>query len=146
MTERVLVVDDDAPNAQYVRDLLADWGFEPAFAYSAEHALAVAKQRSVDAVITDLRMPDIDGFALIRKLRAMDPTVAVIAVTAFGSAESGTRALEAGAAVYLTKPFQPDVLGERLRQVLGRRALRIKNERLRRDVDAHLKDNDPRRR
>lgn len=146
MAERVLVVDDDAANAQYVRDLVADWGFEPAVAYSADHALAVVRQRAVDAAVTDLRMPEVDGFELIRKLRALDPNVAVIAITAFGSSESGSRALEAGAAVYLTKPFQPEVLGDRLRQVLDRRATRLKNERLRREVDALLEDSDPRRR
>ena len=142
---RVLVVDDDVANAIFIRDLLADWGYEPAVAYSADHALAVARERALDALITDLRMPDVDGFALIRQLRAADPAVAVIAITAFGSSESGGRALEAGAHTYLTKPFQPDLLEERLRQVLERRAVRLKNERLRHAVDQVLGDTEPRR-
>jgi two-component system OmpR family response regulator len=145
ITPRVLVVDDDAANALFLRDLLADWGYEPAVAYSADHALAVARGRAVDVLITDLRMPTTDGFALIRRFRELDPAVAVIAITAFGSEESGSRAMQAGANAYLTKPFQPDALEERLRQLLERRAQRLKNERLRRDVDQLLRDKDPQR-
>jgi two-component system, OmpR family, response regulator len=138
MTAQLLVVDDDVANAAFIRDLAVDWGYEAAVAHSAEEALAVAGRRSFDLVVTDLRMPGIDGFALIRQLRERQPALAVIAITAFGSSESGIRALEAGASAYVTKPFQPDVLGERIRQALDRRALRLKNERLRRDVDRLL--------
>jgi two-component system, OmpR family, response regulator len=138
MTAQLLVVDDDVANAAFIRDLALDWGYEAAVAHSAEEALALAARQSFDLVVTDLRMPGVDGFALIRKLRERHPSMALIAITAFGSSESGVRALEAGASTYLTKPFQPDVLGDRIRQALERRALRLKNERLRRDVERLL--------
>jgi two-component system response regulator HydG len=138
MTAQLLVVDDDVANAAFIRDLAVDWGYEVAVAHNAEEALALAGRQTFDLVVTDLRMPGMDGFALIRQLRERQPLVALIAITAFGSSESGVRALEAGATTYLTKPFQPDVLGDRIRQALERRALRLKNERLRRDVERLL--------
>ena len=142
---QVLVVDDDEANALFIRDLAADWGYEAAVAHNAEQALALASGREFDLVVTDLRMPGADGFQLIRELRERQPLLAIVAITAFGSTESGSRALEAGATAYLPKPFRPDVLEQRIRQALDRRLLRLKNERLRRDVEQLLrKSDDPR--
>ncbi len=134
---RVLVVDDDAAYVLSVCDLLASWGYEAVAAYSSDEALAVAAGRGVDLLITDLRMP---GVALIRRFRELDPTAAVMAITAFGNKETGTQAMQAGANAYLTKPFQPDELAHRIRQLLEWRAVRLRNERLRRDVDGLLRD------
>ena len=143
---QVLVVDDDVANATFIRDLAADWGYDAAVAHSTNEALEVAAGRDFDVVVTDLRMPGPDGFELIRALRERQPALAIVAITAFGSSESGARAIEAGATAYLTKPFQPEMLEARIRQALDRRALRLKNERLRRDVDRLLgESDDPRR-
>jgi two-component system response regulator HydG len=143
-TAQVLVVDDDVANAVFIRDLAADWGFDAAVAYSADQALELAGLREFDLVVTDLRMPGGDGFQLIRQLRERQPAIAIVAITAFGSSESGVRALEAGASAYLPKPFQPEMLEERVRHALDRRALRLKNERLRRDVDRLLRETEDR--
>jgi two-component system response regulator HydG len=143
---QVLVVDDDEANAVFVRELAVDWGYEAAVAFNAEQALVLASTRDFDLVVTDLRMPGADGFQLIRKLRERHPLLAIVAITAFGSYESGARAIQTGASAYLSKPFCPDALEERMRHALERRAMRVKNERLRRDVEQLLRQTGARKR
>jgi DNA-binding NtrC family response regulator len=135
---QLLVVDDDVANAAFISDLAADWGYDAAVAHCTQQALEVAAARHFDVVVTDLRMPGADGYELIRILRKRQPALAIVAITAFGSFESGARAIQAGAYAYLAKPFQPNALEQRIRRALERRALRLKNERLRRDVERLL--------
>jgi two-component system response regulator HydG len=135
----VLIVDDDAAHAALVRDIVVSCRYEAEIALNANAALQKIKQRAYDLVITDLRMPGMDGIELIQRLRAGDPKLAIIAVTAFGTTDTGVRACQAGAGSYLTKPFRPSQLREEMENLLKWHTMRSRIERLTADVDEHLR-------
>jgi PAS domain S-box-containing protein len=102
--ERVLVVDDEEFILETTREALRDVGYRVLTASGAEEALQAVEQGEVDVVVTDLRMPNVDGFDLIRALRARHPNLPIIAAS--GVADGRTdEALNAGAQAFLAKPF-----------------------------------------
>jgi len=117
--ERVLIVDDEEFILETAREALRDAGYRPLTATGAEEALRVIEEsdRSVDVVVTDLRMPDVDGFDLIRTLRARSPNLPIVAAS--GVADGRTdEALEAGAQAFLAKPFSAETLENTLHEAL----------------------------
>ncbi len=117
----VLVVDDEAN----IRDLLAEYlsadGFDVAHAGSGERALEVLSQRDVDLVILDVRLPGIDGFETLRRIRRVSD-VMVLMLTARAEEADTLIGLEVGADDYVTKPFSPREVVARVRTLLRRRA------------------------
>ncbi|CAN5808268.1 sigma-54 dependent transcriptional regulator [soil metagenome] len=122
-----------------MRDLLSeeleDAGFEVAAAGGAAAGLEVARAGRFDLVVTDLRMPEMDGFDLIRGVRALPDAPHVLMITAFGSIESAIRALKLGAYDYITKPFEMEELLLGIEKALENRTLHKDNARLRREVE-----------
>jgi len=102
----VLVVDDDAAVGKVLRAILAQAGCEAVHAESVAQALAVLRERSVDVVISDLRMPDTDGFGMLELLKQSWPDVPLIMLTAHGSVPLAVTAMRAGAADFMLKPFE----------------------------------------
>jgi DNA-binding NtrC family response regulator len=133
---RVLVVDDDPNLARFVVEVLADARYEADAAESAAAAMARLETESWDVVVTDLRMPGASGLELIEWIKAYDPRIAVLAVTAYGSIETAVRAIRVGAADYITKPFEPDALLLAVDKCARDRQLRLEVARLRTAVDA----------
>jgi DNA-binding NtrC family response regulator len=107
---RVLVVDDEFEMAAVLADSLRESGFEAFALRSGREALEVLRHESVDVIVTDLRMPGVDGLKLLRKSRELDPTRPVILMTAHGALDSALEAATQGAYHYLTKPFSPKYL------------------------------------
>src|SRR6188508_2385570 len=103
-TGRILVVDDEVNARTALAELLRDEGYEVETAADAFKALGKFESFSPHVVITDLKMPGMDGIDLVKKVRAADESVGVIVMTAFGAVESAIEAMRAGAAEYLTKP------------------------------------------
>jgi CheY-like chemotaxis protein len=117
--ERVLVVDDEEFILETTREALRDVGYRVLTASGGEAALqAIAEaDEGVDVVVTDLRMPDMDGFALIRTLRARYPNLPIVAAS--GVADGRTdEALDAGAHAFLAKPFTSETLQSALHEAL----------------------------
>ncbi len=112
---RVLVVDDKPNFLSLYRKLLAD-RMEVLTAGSAAEALEILAETQVEVVLSDIRMPGMDGIALLRKLKARHPTIEVILVTAHGDIPQAVLAMQEGAYSYLTKPFDPE---EALRELEG---------------------------
>ena len=104
----VLVVEDERVLRESVAELLADEGFEVLQAGDGKSACEVVLRRPVDLVISDVRMPEMDGMALLAYLQKAAPQTPVIMVTAFGTVESAVAAMRAGAYDYLLKPVQFD--------------------------------------
>ena len=125
MRERVLIIDDDERLAGMVSTYLAGRGFEVSCAPDATAGLAAAAAGGVDAVLLDVMLPDLDGFEVLRRLRADPGTAAlpVLMLTARGEATDRIVGLEMGADDYLPKPFDPRELLARLRAVLRRVSL-----------------------
>ena len=107
---RILVVDDEVNARTALAELLRDEGFEVETAADAFKALGKYEAFSPHIVITDLKMPGMDGIELVKKLRANEDPPAVIVMTAFGAVSSAVDAMRAGAAEYLTKPINFDEL------------------------------------
>ena len=105
---RVLIVDDDAAILKVLSSQLAQAGMRSYEAQSAERALEVLDSRPVDVVLTDLRMPGVDGMALLQRVVRSWPEVPVIVLTAHGTIELAVETMKAGAADFIVKPFDRD--------------------------------------
>ena len=117
--ERVLVVDDEAFVLETTREALRDSGYRVLVAEDGEAALRQVEEtnEAVDVVITDLRMPNVDGLALIRTLRARYPNLPIIAASGMADGRS-EEALKAGAHTFLAKPFSEEELRGALHEAL----------------------------
>ncbi len=138
MAERdasILIVEDDAAMRDLLSEELGDAGFAVQAAAHAAAGLEVARSQHFDLIITDLRMPEMDGFDLIRGVMALPEPPHVVMITAFGSIETAIRAVKLGAYDYITKPFEIEELLLVADKALGERALRTKIERLQREVE-----------
>jgi len=134
---RVLVVDDKLAMAETLADGLADNHFDATACGSARAALDLVLTKEVDVVVTDLRMPELDGLALLDAIRAAKPGVQIIVMTAFGAIDSAVEAIRKGAFHYLTKPFKLDELVIFVRRAIEERALRREAAELRKQLGAH---------
>src|SRR5438552_2565840 len=122
---RVLVVDDEASARSGLEKLLRQEGFSVHVAADGPSALAIAGEHPPDVVVTDLKMPGMDGVELLTKLREQDRDLPVVVVTAFGEVASAVHAMRAGADDYLTKPVDFDALTLSIERALQRRVLRV---------------------
>jgi DNA-binding NtrC family response regulator len=122
----VLIVDDEETTRDLCRDVVADAGLRTRTASTTEQALDILEQFSVDIVITDLRIPQIGGLGLLKRIRETYPQTAVIVLTQYGTIESAVEATRMGAADYVTKPFHVPELRGKLDRVV--RSLEIDQE------------------
>jgi DNA-binding NtrC family response regulator len=119
-TERILIVEDDSATRGGLTELVRTWGFLADSAADGEEGLEKISSFRPSIVVTDLVMPRRTGLELLESLRDIDPTIAVILLTAQGSVESAVEAIRNGAYDYLTKPVDP----QRLRILLDKAAER----------------------
>src|SRR5437868_6622554 len=106
----VLIVDDEKITAFYLKDLLTAANYEVQLAQNGEEALEHLARRRFSLLITDLVMPGIDGFALVKKVKQGHPDLPVFILTAHGSYDVARKAQTIGADDYLLKPVKPDQL------------------------------------
>ena len=116
----VSIVDDDASLRRSVRNLLSSAGFAVQTFVSAEEFLESPHRTNTGCLVLDLRMAGMTGFDLLKHLRAAGSLVPVIILTAHGDDEARWRALQAGAAAFLGKPFRSDALLDAVRTALHR--------------------------
>ncbi len=135
---RILVVDDEANARTALVALLGEEGYSVESAADGFKALPKLDEFAPDVVLTDLKMPGMDGLELMKRARAQDPERAVVVMTAHGAVDSAVAAMQAGAASYLTKPLNFDELLLVLERTLERRRLRVEAGQLRqRLADKH---------
>jgi DNA-binding NtrC family response regulator len=131
----ILVVEDDAAMRDLLMDTLSDEGYRVDTAAGGYAGIARVQKGGVDLVVTDVRMPDLDGLDMLREIRsgsANPPHVLVI--TAFGSIDTAIKAVRLGAHDYITKPFSMDTLVLAVDKALEERGLREEVARLREEV------------
>lgn len=122
----VLVVDDDRQLAEAIADGLCDRGFDAVACWTANDAISRVRKSGLDALVTDLRMPNIDGFTLLEASREAFPSRPVIVMTAFSAIDSAIESIRRGAFHYITKPFKVDELALFLGRALDR--VNLENE------------------
>ncbi len=130
----ILVVDDDADMRAWVKEDLEHEGFVVETAAGGRPGVERVKAGGIDLVVTDVKMPDLDGLDLLREVREVDPSPFVIVVTGFGSIDTAIRAVKLGAYDYITKPFKIDQLLLSIDKALAERSLRSEVTRLREEV------------
>jgi two-component system response regulator HydG len=127
---RVLVVDDDAGVRYTLREILSSEGLVVDEASDGAEALARYDARPAPLVVTDLRMPHVDGMELLRRLAERSPVPRVVMITAHGSERQAVEAMKAGAYDYFRKPFENDELLAVVRRAVDAVRLTHENERL----------------
>jgi DNA-binding NtrC family response regulator len=132
MKSRILVVEDEDKLRRVIELHLAASGYEVDKAPTAEEALRLADR--ADLILTDLRLPGMDGIELLSILQRQDSRVPVVVMTAFGSVEKAVEAMKAGAVDFLMKPFSLDHLVAVIAKALEFRALRDENRELREEL------------
>src|SRR6201996_6486549 len=132
-TARILLVEDEDKLRRVIQMHLESAGFEVDGAPTAEQALPLATV--ADLVITDLRLPGMNGVELIQQLQARGIPAAVVVITAHGSVETAVEAMKLGAADFLQKPFSLDHLTTVVQKVMAVQMLRDENRRMREELD-----------
>ena len=135
---QLLIVEDDAANREYLAESLVDEGYRVDVAAGGRAGIERVRHGGVDLVVTDVKMPDMDGLDMLAEIRGSadpaNPPPHVIVITAFGSIETAKRALKLGAHDYITKPFEIDDLLTAVEKALDERTLRSEVVRLRKEV------------
>ena len=132
----ILIADDEEPIRHVLTVLLADQGYFVRAVKDGHEALRELAARDYDALVTDVRMPGMDGLSLVRAVGREAPETTVIVMSAYGSHDLALEAMKAGAYDYLGKPFRPDEVLLVLRKAEERERLRAENRRLRREIEA----------
>ena len=134
MKPRILVVDDEERMASVVAMALGRAGYDCETCAGGEAALLAVDARGADVVVTDWRMPGMDGIELLRRLHVKRPALPVILITAHGSVPSAVAAMREGAFDYLTKPFDNDELRALVGRALDLTRLERENRYLKQEV------------
>ena len=127
MAESILIVDDELPLRSMIRRLVEGLGYTTLEAESAEQALEIITQTAMDLVITDLKMPEMDGLELAQRLLEQDSDRPVLLMTAYADLDSARRAVKIGIYEYFTKPFDVNDVVAGVQRALERRRLVLEN-------------------
>jgi two-component system response regulator PilR (NtrC family) len=138
-TGDILIVDDERSMREFLGIYLRREGYRIEAAAGGSEAIASIKARAFDVIITDLRMPDVDGLTILAEAKRVRPDTEVIVVTAFSTTETAIAAMKAGAHDYLTKPFKIDEVGLVVDRAMEKRRLARENVALRDEIKGRYK-------
>ena len=133
-TLRIVVVDDEPAQRELIAGFLTKQGHEVFAAESGAEALAHVRDRQVDLVLSDCRMPGMSGPDLLQKIKAVNPEIPLILMTAYGTVETAVQAMKDGAADYLTKPLDLEELLVRVGRVTEQARLKSEVRELQRQL------------
>ena len=123
----ILVVDDDTAHRTMLRTLVGGWGYEISEADDGEAAIRLVRERAYDLVLMDVRMLKVSGLEALAAVKAINPAIPVVIMTAFSSVETAVAALKQGAHDYLTKPLDFDELRVTLERSMEHTRLKAEN-------------------
>ena len=130
---RLLIVDDERSIRFGIGEWARDAGYEPLEAANGKEALELVREQPVDAVVLDLKLGDMDGLQVLKRLRELEPQLPVVMLSAHATFDHVVQAVQAGAFWFLSKPLDNDALGALLDRA-------IENARLQREVDVHRRE------
>jgi DNA-binding NtrC family response regulator len=131
---RILIADDEASIRDGLVDVLTDEGYDVTGAADGGEAVAAIEQCSYDVVVTDLRMPGVDGLEVLRRVRELSPQTLVLLITAYASVETAVEALRNGAHDYILKPLIVEDVLSKIHRLLEYRRLAWETQMLRREI------------
>ena len=130
----ILIVDDEKNTREGLKKFLEARDFDVTTAEGGGEALRQIEKEKPDIVLADLRMPEMDGMALLEKIEAKYPEISVIVLTAYGTVENAVKAMKRGAFYYLTKPVNLEELEFLIKKALTQQSLQEENRELRREL------------
>lgn len=133
---KILVVDDEKSMRDFLSIMLNKEGYEVSTAGNGEDALRAVQAEIFDLVITDVKMPRIDGLEVLKMVKDVSPETVVLMITAFATTETAVEAMKLGAYDYITKPFKVEEIRLVIRKALEKRSLRKENILLRREMES----------
>lgn len=119
--DKILVIDDEAIIREGLRQTLSLEGYQVELAENGRVGLEKLQKNDFSAVISDLKMPHMDGFEVLKTIQVLQPEIPVIIITGFATVDSAVDAMKNGAADYLTKPFIPDQIIDKVQTAISRR-------------------------
>ncbi len=131
----ILIVDDEAKMRRILEIMLQQMEFKVSQASDGNEALHIIQEQSIDLVITDLQMPNLDGLGLLKQLRADNNTLPVIMVTAHGTVETAVTAMQYGASDYILRPFELEAVEAAIQRALKLAKIEQENTYLRAEID-----------
>lgn len=135
---RILIVDDEKDILRALEFVLSREGYSVATATSGEEAIELLKKEEYDLILTDLKMPGMDGMEVLEKSLQLRPSTAVIIMTAYATVESAVQAMRMGASDYIVKPFINEDVKLRIKRLLEHRKLREENVLLRQQLSQRI--------
>jgi two-component system response regulator HydG len=126
----VLVVDDDSAHRTMLRTLISGWGYDVTEADDGETAIAAVREQSYDLVLMDVRMVKVSGLEALENIKAFNPAIPIVIMTAYSSVEAAVDALKQGAHDYLTKPLDFEKLKLTLERAMEHTRLKEENRLL----------------
>lgn len=125
--DTILIIEDKESMLRMLGELFKEEGMNVLTARDGPEALKKIKDERIDIVLTDLRLPSMDGITILKEIKAIDSSIPVIVMTAYGSIETAVNAMKLGATDFITKPFNPDHLLMIIKRVLESRKLLREN-------------------
>ena len=141
MQTKILIVDDEKDILRALEFLFKADGHAVTTALSGEKALQILKSGSFDIMMTDLRMPGIDGLKLLEEARKLAPAMTVVMMSAYATVEGAVEAMKKGAVDYIVKPFMNDDVRFTVRRLIEEEKLRSENRALRQELSQHRSSN-----
>ncbi len=138
MTPKILIIDDDTSLRRVLEYNLQEAGYRVLSAASGEEGLRLFAEEAPELVITDMKMPGMDGMQVLKCIKANSPDTLVIIITAFGTVDIAVEAMKVGAYDYITKPFNRDELRMTVAKALQFTGLTAENKRLKSELDDRI--------
>ena len=130
MEARVLLVDDEEAFLESMSERMRLRGMDVSTASSAKEALEVIESDAFDAVILDIQLPEMDGMAVLKKIKAKHPEAQIILLTGHASLEKGVEAMKIGASDYLEKPADMEALSKKIKEAKTEKMLIVQKQQL----------------
>jgi two-component system NtrC family response regulator len=137
--ETILVVDDEKNYLLVLSEILQDEGYEVLTALGGQEALEIQKSSDLDLILTDMKMPGMDGIELLENIKALDPDLPVIMMTAHGTIDKAVEAMQKGAYSYILKPFDNERLTIYVKKAVSIYQVVKDNRRLRETVESQYR-------
>ena len=137
--ETILIVDDEKNYLTILSAVLEEEGFEVLTALSGQEALEIQKTSDLDLVLTDMKMPEMDGIELLENIKALDPDLPVVMMTAHGTVDKAVEAMQKGAYTYILKPFDNERLTIYVKKAIAVYQVIKENRRLREAVESQYR-------
>jgi len=124
MKGKILIVDDEKDTCEVLTEILTEEGYQTFYALSGQSALTKVKRNKPDLVLLDIKMPEMDGVEVLKRIKKTDKDIEVVMITAYGALDTARDAMRQGAFDYVTKPFDMNFI-----KMVVKEALKEKKKR-----------------